>query len=62
MYEIAEKIAIDYPKYIRIDFYDVDGKLYFGEITQHHAGGFEKLEPFEYDLKYGNMIKLNGFA
>lgn len=59
MYEIAEKIALDYPKYIRVDFYDVDGKLYLGEITQHHAGGFDQIKPFEFDLKYGEMININ---
>jgi hypothetical protein len=45
-------------KYLRVDFYDVDGVLYFGEITQCHGGGFDKMLPYEIDLKYGEMINL----
>lgn len=58
MIEIAEKIANEF-YYVRIDFYDVDGKIYFGEITQHHGGGFDCIRPFEYDLKFGEMLNLN---
>jgi hypothetical protein len=58
MFEFAEKIAKLYP-YVRIDFYDVDGRLYFGEVTQHHGGGFDQIRPIEWDYKWGGMIKLN---
>jgi hypothetical protein len=57
MIEIAEKIASEF-YYVRIDFYDVDGKIYFGEITQHHGGGFDCIRPFEWDLKFGEMLNL----
>lgn len=42
----------------RIDFYDVNGKIYFGEITFFDSAGFGKFEPDEYDLKIGRMLKL----
>lgn len=58
MKEIAEKVAKLYP-YVRVDFYDVDGKLYFGEITQCHGGGFDQIRPIEWDYKYGEMLKIN---
>lgn len=58
MIEFAEKIAKDY-QYVRVDFYDVDGKLYFGEITQYHGGGFDIMMPKEWDYKYGGMIDIN---
>ncbi len=58
MIRLAEIVAVDFPKYIRVDFYDVDGKLYFGEITQHHGGGFDQIKPFEADIHYGSMISL----
>jgi hypothetical protein len=58
MISFAEIIAIDFPKYVRVDFYDVDGKLYFGEITQHHGGGFDQIRPFEFDKYYGSLIKI----
>jgi len=57
MIEIAEKIGEDFP-YVRVDFYDVDGKLYFGEITQHHGGGFDQIRPIEMDYKYGELLDL----
>lgn len=57
MLEFAERIANDY-QYVRVDFYDVDGKLYFGEITQYHGGGFDQMRPIEWDYKYGEMIKI----
>jgi hypothetical protein len=58
MIEFAEQIAQLYP-YVRVDFYDVDGKLYFGEVTHHHGGGFDRFSPVEWDLKWGEMIELD---
>jgi hypothetical protein len=54
----AEKISKLYA-YVRIDFYDIDGKLYFGEITHHHGGGFDQFRPIECDYKFGNLLDLN---
>jgi hypothetical protein len=58
MIEFAEKIARLYT-YIRVDFYDVDGRLYFGEITHHHGGGFDQIRPIEWDYEWGKMLNLN---
>ena len=58
MIEFGSVIARLY-KYVRVDFYDVDGELYFGEITQCHGGGFDQMLPFEYDLKFGAKIDLS---
>lgn len=57
MKEIGSKIA-KFFKYVRVDFYDVDGKLYIGEITLHHGGGCDKFRPQEYDQIYGAKLKL----
>lgn len=45
-------------KYVRVDFYDVDGRLYFGEITLHHGSGFDVFVPEEYDYIYGRKLVL----
>lgn len=45
--------------YVRVDWYDVDDKLYFGEITFHHDSGNRPIEPEEWDYKLGEMVKLN---
>jgi len=57
MIEFGSVVAKLY-KYVRVDFYDLDGVLYVGEITQCHGGGFDQMLPFEFDLKYGEKIKL----
>ena len=57
MKEIGGKIAKDY-KYVRVDFYDLDGKLYYGEITLHHGSGLDTFEPEKWDLEYGKKLKL----
>jgi len=55
MKEFGALIAKDF-KYVRVDFYDVDGKLYFGEITLYHGSGFDTFFPEEYDRIYGEKI------
>lgn len=42
----------------RIDFYDINGHVYFGEITLFHMGGMMPFEPEEWDYKLGSWIKL----
>jgi hypothetical protein len=61
MLEFSEKIASMYD-YVRVDFYDVDGKLYFGEVTHHHGGGFDQIRPVEWDYKIGEKIVLTNRA
>lgn len=57
MAAVATKIASLF-KYVRVDFYDVDGRPYLGEITLFHGGGFDKFFPEEYDAYYGNILQL----
>jgi hypothetical protein len=57
MVYIAEDIAKDFA-YVRVDFFEVDGKLYYGEITFHDSSGYDKITPFEWDLKLGSFINL----
>lgn len=44
---------------VRVDFYIVNDKLYFGEITLHTASGFQPMIPPDLDEKLGKMIDLN---
>lgn len=57
MISLAEKLSEGIP-FVRIDFYNINGKIYFGEITFFPAGGFGKFYPNEWDLKLGKLIKL----
>lgn len=44
--------------YVRIDFYVLKDTIYFGELTFHHGGGFEMIEPVYWDQFYGDMLQL----
>lgn len=57
MIEIAEKLSSDIP-FVRIDLYNIEGMIYFGEITLYPSGGFGVFKPFEWNEKLGSMIKL----
>ncbi len=57
MKDIAIKLSDSTP-FSRIDFYEVQGNLYFGEFTLYPASGFGKFSPDEWNLKLGDMITL----
>ena len=57
MKEIARKLSANIPN-VRVDLYLVNGQIYFGELTFYHDAGFVPLEPFEWELKLGEMIHL----
>ena len=53
MKEIVKKLSKDF-EYSRIDLYNVDGKIYFGEITFCPESGFGDITPIEWDYKFGS--------
>lgn len=55
---LATKLSKDIP-HVRVDFYEVNGKVYFGEMTFFHWSGFVKFEPEEWDYKLGKMLDLS---
>ena len=57
MISLAEKLAKGIPE-LRVDFYEVDGKIYFGELTFFDASGFDKFEPEKWDETFGSLLKL----
>lgn len=57
MIDLAKKLSKDMP-HVRVDFYDINGKIYFGEITFYHFSGVEKFEPEIYDKIFGDWIEL----
>ena len=57
MWELAEMLSMDIPE-LRVDFYEVNGKIYFGELTFFPAAGFGKFEPQEWDDTLGSWLKL----
>ena len=43
---------------LRVDFYEVDGRVYFGEMTFFHCSGMEGFHPEEWDRKFGDWVTL----
>lgn len=58
MIELSQQLSKDLP-HVRVDFYEVDGKVYFGELTLYHNGGLVPFIPNEYDIRLGDCINLN---
>lgn len=57
MRTLAAELSKGMP-HVRIDFYECNGKIYFGEYTFSHWGGMMPFDPEEWDYKLGEMIKL----
>lgn len=57
MIDIAHSLSQN-TKFSRIDLYDINGKIYFGEITFFPASGFEMFQPEEWDYKFGEWLDL----
>ena len=59
MEKLAQKLAEEDP-FLRADFYDVDGKVYFGEMTFYPASGFGAFTDDEWDKLLGSWIPMGG--
>ena len=57
MLKIAEKLAEPFP-YVRVDFYDICGKIYVGELTFYSGGGFTRIIPTEWDEILGKQLDI----
>lgn len=57
MVEVAKKLSEDYD-YVRVDLYNVDGKIYFGELTHTPGNGFLNFESIALDKKIGDMWEI----
>ncbi len=57
MIELSKKLSEGIP-HVRVDFYDINGQVYFGELTFYHFSGMVPFEPEEWDYKFGEFIKL----
>lgn len=61
MKQVAAKLSAGM-KFVRIDLYELNGKVYFGEFTFFHGGGFWPMQPEEWELKLGDLIVLDKLA
>ena len=57
MQKISQLLSVNFP-FVRIDFYDINNQIYFGEFTFYHASGFAPVNPKGWDKKIGDWLKL----
>lgn len=54
---LAGKLSEGIPQ-VRVDFYEVEGRVYFGEMTFFHWSGMKPFQPAKWDRIFGDWIKL----
>ncbi|WP_445457170.1 ATP-grasp fold amidoligase family protein [Flavobacterium sp. HNIBRBA15423] len=57
MTKIAEDLSSDFP-FVRVDFYEVEEKIIFGEMTFYPKSGLPDFTPSEYDQILGDLLQL----
>jgi len=57
MLELAEKLSKPFD-YVRVDLYNLNGKIYFGELTHYFASGMGKFEPSSFSFELGKYWKI----
>jgi hypothetical protein len=57
MIKIATDLSTDFP-FVRVDLYNCNGKIYFGELTFYDGSGFCAFDPDRYNYYYGDMLAL----
>lgn len=55
---LAEKIASGIP-FIRVDFYLIQGKPYFGEVAFYPSSGLAEFHPIEWEKRVGSWIDIS---
>lgn len=54
MFDISKLLAKDF-SYVRVDLYNINGEIFFGELTFSHEAGLSKFNPGEWDKKLGEL-------
>lgn len=57
MIHYSKILSQDIP-FVRVDFYDIEGSPYLGEMTFYHNCGFVGFKPEEWDFKMGEWLCL----
>lgn len=58
MIEMAKRLSEGIP-HVRVDLYNINGHIYFGEMTFFHWSGLTPFIPEEWDYKVGKWLDLN---
>lgn len=57
MISLSERLAGNLP-FLRVDFYNIEGRIYFGELTFYPASGMDRFVPDGYDMEIGTYLEI----
>jgi hypothetical protein len=57
MIDLSKKLSSEFP-HVRVDFYYIDNRIIFGEITFFHQSGMGIISPDEFEITMGNWLEL----
>jgi hypothetical protein len=57
MIELSERLSQGIP-HVRVDLYNINGRIYFGELTFFHWSGLVPFVPEKWDYEFGRWLKL----
>lgn len=60
MLDVARKLSADFP-FVRVDLYNIEGKIYFGELTFYPWAGYVQFLPDEFDFILGKLMNCSLF-
>ena len=55
MLEVAHELSKDFP-FVRVDLYNVGGKIYVGELTFYPWSGYVQFTPENFDFELGSYF------
>lgn len=61
MISIAESLSKDFP-HVRVDLYNIVGRIYFGELTFYDGSGYMTFTPDSFDEEMGRYFDISSFA
>ncbi|NLO37238.1 MAG: glycosyl transferase [Clostridiaceae bacterium] len=56
--DVAKKLSQGF-RFVRVDLFVVDSKIYFNELTLYDGSGFLRFNPDEYDFSFGDLIDVS---
>lgn len=55
MVDLSEKLSSNFP-HVRVDLYNINGCIYFGELTFYDGSGYMKFNPDDFDEQLGEKF------
>jgi len=60
MVDLSEKLSSNFP-HVRVDLYNINGCIYFGELTFYDGSGYMKFNPDDFDEQLGEKFDVTNF-